>query len=196
MSFLDYLQWWERLFSQPIFTSVLYNVNTRDNTENQDFTTKPRKNIALVFLSVSPNRYACVLCYADDSTFCLIRRLHLLYNVNGPPLYIQFCFKGNVIYEGTDVIDTHSLLLLPYFGLRLFNIGETNAGHFFGSMDKLNKWWWTLIIIDVKLHVYVKRQTRICTTWPSFPFTCRLLFITSTHKLVISRIFLFLFLFF
>ena len=30
-------------------------------------------------------------------------------------------------------------------------------------------------------------KTRICTTWPSFPYTCRLLFITSTHKLVVSR---------
>ena len=33
-------------------------------------------------------------------------------------------------------------------------------------------------------------QTRICTTWPSLPFTCRLLFIISTHKLVVSRNFL------
>ena len=29
--------------------------------------------------------------------------------------------------------------------------------------------------------------TSICTTWPSFPFTCILLFISSTHKLVVSR---------
>ena len=35
-------------------------------------------------------------------------------------------------------------------------------------------------------HVYVKRQTIICTTWQSFPFTCRVLFIISTHKLVVS----------
>ena len=41
---------------------------------------------------------------------------------------------------------------------------------------------------EVKHHVYVKRQTRICTTWPSFSFTCRLLFIISTHKLVVSPI--------
>ena len=32
--------------------------------------------------------------------------------------------------------------------------------------------------------------TSICTTWPSFPYTCRLLFISSTHKLVVSRNFL------
>jgi len=43
---------------------------------------------------------------------------------------------------------------------------------------------------EVKYHVYVTRQTRTCTTWPSFPFTCRLLFIISTHKLVVSRNFL------
>ena len=42
----------------------------------------------------------------------------------------------------------------------------------------------------VKHHVYVKRQTRIFTTWPSFPFTYRLLFIISTHKLAASRNFL------
>ena len=36
-------------------------------------------------------------------------------------------------------------------------------------------------------HFYVKRQTRICTAWPSFLFTCRLLLIISTPKLVISR---------
>ena len=42
----------------------------------------------------------------------------------------------------------------------------------------------------VKHHVYVKRQTRICTTWPSFLFTYRLLFIISTHKLAASRNFL------
>ena len=34
---------------------------------------------------------------------------------------------------------------------------------------------------EVKHHVHVKRQTQ------SFPFACRLLFIISTHKLVISR---------
>ena len=39
---------------------------------------------------------------------------------------------------------------------------------------------------EIKHHVYVKRQTRICTTWPSFLFTCRLLFIISTPKLVVS----------
>ena len=33
------------------------------------------------------------------------------------------------------------------------------------------------------IHVYAKRQTWICTTWPSFPLNCRLLFITSTQKI-------------
>ena len=46
------------------------------------------------------------------------------------------------------------------------------------------------VIREVKHHVYVKRQTRICTTWPSFPITCRLLFTISTHKLVVSHNFL------
>ena len=44
--------------------------------------------------------------------------------------------------------------------------------------------------IEVKHHVYVKQRTQICTTWPSFPFTCRLLFIIITHKLVVSHNFL------
>ena len=39
-------------------------------------------------------------------------------------------------------------------------------------------------IREVKYHVYVKWQTRICTGWPSFLFTCCSLFITSTPKLV------------
>ena len=43
---------------------------------------------------------------------------------------------------------------------------------------------------EVKHHVYVKQRTQVCTTWQSFPFTCRLLFIISTHKLVVSRNFL------
>ena len=44
-----------------------------------------------------------------------------------------------------------------------------------------------LLIREVKHHVCVKQQTRIRTTWPSFLFTCRLLFILSMPKLVVSR---------
>ena len=40
------------------------------------------------------------------------------------------------------------------------------------------------------LHIYIKRQTRVCTTWPSFLFTSRLLFIISTPKWEVSRNFL------
>ena len=36
--------------------------------------------------------------------------------------------------------------------------------------------------LEIKIHVYVKRQTWICTTWRSFPLNYRLLFITSTQK--------------
>ena len=35
---------------------------------------------------------------------------------------------------------------------------------------------------ELNHHVYVERQTRICTTWPSFSFACRPLFIISAHK--------------
>ena len=40
------------------------------------------------------------------------------------------------------------------------------------------------------LRKVMRSQVRICTTWPSFPFTCRLLFIISSPKLVISCNFL------
>ena len=43
---------------------------------------------------------------------------------------------------------------------------------------------------EVKHHVYVKRQTRICSTWQSFSITYHLPFIISTRKLVVSRNFL------
>ena len=51
---------------------------------------------------------------------------------------------------------------------------------------------WTLgfAIREVKQHVYVKRQTPICTTWPNFLFICRLLFTISASKLVVLRNFL------
>ena len=39
---------------------------------------------------------------------------------------------------------------------------------------------------EVKHHINVKRQTRICTTWPSFLITCLLLFIISTPEVVVS----------
>ena len=45
----------------------------------------------------------------------------------------------------------------------------------------------TCYIREVKHHVYVKRQTRICTTRPSFLSICRLLFNISTPNLVVSR---------
>ena len=76
---------------------------------------------------------ACVTCFAnliarfawfEDFTF-FIRVFLNEWFVNGPPIYIQFCFKGHVIYKGTDLIATHSLFLLPDFGFRLLNIGGT-----------------------------------------------------------------------
>ena len=36
---------------------------------------------------------------------------------------------------------------------------------------------------EIKIHVYPKRQTLICTTWPSFPLVFRWLFIASTQKI-------------
>ena len=45
----------------------------------------------------------------------------------------------------------------------------------------------TKLVREDKHHVYVKRQTRICATWPSFPISCCLLFIISTPTLVVSN---------
>ena len=44
------------------------------------------------------------------------------------------------------------------------------------------------VIREAKRHVYVKGQTRICTTWPRFSFTCHLLFYTqiSSWTLLLS----------
>ena len=39
----------------------------------------------------------------------------------------------------------------------------------------------------VKLHLSFERKTPLCTTWAGFAFTCRLLFIIATHKLVVSH---------
>ena len=44
-----------------------------------------------------------------------------------------------------------------------------------------------LLNTEVKHQIYVKRQTQTRTTWPTFLSTCRLLFIISTPKLVVSR---------
>ena len=35
---------------------------------------------------------------------------------------------------------------------------------------------------EIKIHVYAKRQTWICTTWPSFPLIFHLLVTASTQK--------------
>ena len=40
-----------------------------------------------------------------------------------------------------------------------------------------------------RLSITFTSNTNFCTTWPSFLFICRLLFIISTPKLVVSRIF-------
>ena len=77
--------------------------------------------------------------------------------------------------------------------------GEGDGGG--GSFISLGERWEAIVnisycstlwlhLMEAKLHVYVKRRPRICTTWSTFPFTCRLLFIISTHKLEVSRNFL------
>jgi len=52
------------------------------------------------------------------------------------------------------------------------------------------KRWRQFSIREVKHQVYVKRQTRIFTTWSSFPFNCHLLYIICTLKLALSHNFL------
>ena len=59
------------------------------------------------------------------------------------------------------------------------------------KLAAISDWHEFFFIYKVRAHVILllKRQTRICTTRPSHPFTCRLLFIVlfSIHKLVVSR---------
>ena len=42
---------------------------------------------------------------------------------------------------------------------------------------------WNSVNREIKIHVYAKGQTWICTTWPSFSLNCRKLFITSIKKI-------------
>ena len=65
------------------------------------------------------------------------------------------------------------------------NVCDTNAKE--NASQQLNIRSCKLLNREVKHHVYVLRQTRICTTWLSFLFPCRLLFIISTPKFVVSR---------
>ena len=59
------------------------------------------------------------------------------------------------------------------------------------QLAAISDWHEFFFIYKVRAHVILllKRQTLICTTRPSHPFTCRLLFIMlfSIHKLVVSR---------
>ena len=68
---------------------------------------------------------------------------------------------------------------------------SSNKGCFGNGTLRIGNWeYGTHCNRGVKHHVYVKRQTRLCTTWPSFRFTCRLLFMISTPKLEVWRNFL------
>ena len=80
-----------------------------------------------------------------------------------------------------------AVVLYNYFILFFFvhhKMGKA-VGSRFGKSSKKNQDFVSFAreiaftIRQVKHHVYVKRQTRICNTWPSFLFTCRLLFIIS-----------------
>ena len=66
---------------------------------------------------------------------------------------------------------------------------DNNLTKYYRYWLKIESRFWS-VTREVKCHVYVKRQTLMCTTWPTFLFTCRLLVIISTTKLVVSRIFL------
>ena len=45
---------------------------------------------------------------------------------------------------------------------------------------------------EIKIHVYAKRQTWICTTWPSFPLNCRFKTVFSI-KIVLDSFYLLIF---
>ena len=86
--------------------------------------------------------------------------------------------RGHVYFSGNTIWPF--CFMFVYFFLWPFKI-STAWRCFLGSRG------WCIFDIwlfnsEIKIHVYAKRQTWICTTWPSFPLNCRLLFITSTQK--------------
>ena len=77
---------------------------------------------------------------------------------------------------------------LAYGVYKSANRKKTPQRHFLMTHVHFNGCLCALILFyrtrEVKHHVYVKRQTRICTRWLSFLFTCRLMFIVSSPKVV------------
>ena len=101
-------------------------------------------------------------------------------------VFIHFCVVFLIIFIEIYCIIINLAFLLSYVSYMSFQLQWSGQPH--------PTYWHKLIDCShnrkVMHHVYVKRQTRICTTWLSFPFTYRLLFIISTHKLAVSRNFL------
>ena len=101
-------------------------------------------------------------------------------------VFIYLCMVFKIIFIEIYCIIINLVFLLSYVSYMSFQLQWSGQPH--------PTYWHKLIDFShnrkVMHHVYVKRQTRICTTWPSFPFNYRLLFIISTRKLAASCNFL------
>ena len=114
------------------------------------------------------------------------RRMNLLKQIEELPW--KFTLHGFFCRMSWELF---SIIILFYLFIYLFifyTITWTKRSvHGFGIELKKNEdfgnfaWESAFTIRQAKHHVYVKRQRRICTTWPSFLFPCRLLFIISTQ---------------
>ena len=92
--------------------------------------------------------------------------------------------RGHVCFSGNTIWPFCFMFVYFFFYDRLKYLLH-DAASLDLEADVFLRYWtkdiW-LFNSEIKIHVYVKRQTWICTTWPSFPLNCRLLFITSTQK--------------
>ena len=133
---------------------------------------------------------------------------HLLFNYPWVRKLIVQNWPTNTISKTSVTIDTRRLQAEWFYCFRAFgNLMKTEARIFKLLRQRrklveiiiLFEAWnvnlsptWCLLVCDIreiKHHVLFTtgRQTRNCTTWRSFPFICRLLFITTTRKSVDSR---------
>ena len=83
------------------------------------------------------------------------------------------------VEKGTHIFSV-SIVIIPTRLLCQMQANSSGA-EFLSTISKFMKRM-NFVIREIKIHVYAKRQTWICTTWPSFPLIFRLLFIASTQK--------------
>ena len=94
--------------------------------------------------------------------------------------FAHFGLESGIVFQGTTGV-------WKYLSFRFQKEYEKKKGKYVTSkciLRNLFYWCSNLSNREIKHRVYGKRQTWICTTWPSFLFTCRLQFIITTRKSV------------